>query len=115
MAVLTSQTKFVATTLQTWHDMPQLNTMRVQSIQVRGGHLINQDIIFFKSYGSTLLGGSPHQYIQYVPFDLFATYSFWLKKKCQPYWYLLPHLHSLPLLPRNTCVSKVRTTNFVDQ
>jgi len=60
--------------------MPQLNTMRVQLIQVRGGHSINQDI-FFKSYGSTLLGGSPHQYIQYVPFDLFATYSSWLKKK----------------------------------
>jgi hypothetical protein len=40
------QTKFVATTLQTWHGMPQLNTIRVQSMQVRGGHSINQDIIF---------------------------------------------------------------------
>jgi len=37
--------------------MPQMNTMRVQSMQDRGDHSVKQDIIFL--YGSTLLGGFP--------------------------------------------------------
>lgn len=65
VAVLTSYTKFVTTVLQTWHGMSQLNTMRVQSMQARGGHSISQDILFFYHIDLHCQGGGgfPHQYI----------------------------------------------------
>jgi hypothetical protein len=37
--------------------MPQMNSIRVQSMQDMGDHSVKQDIIFL--YGSTLLGGLP--------------------------------------------------------
>ena len=56
---LTSQTKLVTTTLQTWHDMPQFNTMKIQSMQVRRGHAMNQNFFFIIVIYTFWVGGLP--------------------------------------------------------